>query len=105
MSVERPPIEPIRTPYSLRFLDDDQLDDLQEATYFVLENVGVQFPSEKALAIFAEHGAFVDQESQVVKIPRDMVRKAMATVPRYFTLGAQPGFRPPTAGGRFFFYQ
>jgi trimethylamine--corrinoid protein Co-methyltransferase len=89
MSGERPPIEPIRTPFSLRFLDDDQLDDLQEATYFVLENVGVQFPSEKALAVFAEHGAFVDQDTQVVKIPREMVRQAMATVPRYFTLGAR----------------
>ena len=87
--MERPPIEPIRTPYKLNFLDDEQLDNLQEATLNILENTGVQFPSEKALTIFAEHGAQVDHDSQIVKIPRDLVLKAMSTVPRYFTLGAR----------------
>jgi trimethylamine--corrinoid protein Co-methyltransferase len=89
MSTERPPIEPIRTTYKLRFLDDEQLNNLQDATLNILENTGVQFPSEKALAIFAEHGAEVDHNSQIVKISRDLVRKAMANVPRYFTLGAR----------------
>ena len=89
MSKERPPIEPIRTSYKVDFLDDEQLDNLQEATLNILENTGVQYPSEKALAIFAEHGATVDRNSQVVKIPRHLVLKAMSTVPRYFTLGAR----------------
>jgi len=86
---ERPPIEPIRTSYKLNFLDDVQLNHLQEATLFVLENVGVQFPSARALSIFAEHGASVDHDTQIVKIPSDLVRKAMSSVPRYFTLGAR----------------
>lgn len=89
MSADHPPIEPIRTPYKFLFLDERQLDHLQEATLQILENTGVKFPSEKALAIFADHGADVDHETQVVKIPRELVRKAMATVPRYFTLGAR----------------
>jgi len=89
MNIERPPIEPIRTPYKLRFLDDEQLDNLREATLHILENTGVQFPSKKALDIFTEHGAEVDHDSQIVKIPRDLVFKAMSTVPRYFTLGAR----------------
>lgn len=89
MSIERPPIEPIQTPYRLNFLEEAQLDGLQEATLEVLETTGVQFPSEKAQAIFAEHGAQVDRNTQVVKIPRQLVRQAMATVPRYFTLGAR----------------
>ncbi len=88
-SIDRPPIEPIRTPYKLRFLDDEQLDNLQEATLNILENVGVQFPSEKALSIFADHGADVDQNSQIVKMRREFVLKAMSTVPRYCTLGAR----------------
>ncbi len=87
--MDRPPIEPIRTTQKINFLDTDQLDNLQAATLEILENTGVQFPSEQALDIFAEHGAVVDRESQVVKIPRDLVFKAMATVPRYFTLGAR----------------
>jgi len=82
-------LEPIRTKYKLRFLDDQQLDDLQEATLQILENTGVLFPSEKALKVFTEHGALVDTETQIVKLPRDLVFKAMSTVPRYFTLGAR----------------
>lgn len=87
--MDRPPIEPIRTSRRLRFLDDQQLDKLREATLQILENTGIRFPSEKALAIFAEHGADVDHDSQIVKIPRDIVFKAMKSVPRYFTLGAR----------------
>ena len=89
MSIERPAIEPIRTAHKLRFLSDEQLDQLQTATLEILEDVGVKFPSEKALAIFADRGAQVDHETQIVKIPRDLVRKAMAAVPRYFQVGAR----------------
>jgi len=74
--LDRPNIKPIRTTRRLNFLSKEQLDSLQEAT-------------DKALKIFEDHGAIVDRESQVVKIPRDLVFKAMSTVPRYFTLGAR----------------
>ena len=69
MSVERPAIEPIRTDYKVQFLDDEQLDQMQEATLRIMEDVGVKFPSEKALAIFADHGAQVDTDTQIVKLP------------------------------------
>jgi len=87
--MERPPIEPIVTSKKMNFLNDEQLDDLQEATLQILETTGVQFPSDKALAIFAELGADVNHDAQIVKIPRDLVFRAMSTVPRYFTLGAR----------------
>jgi trimethylamine--corrinoid protein Co-methyltransferase len=89
MNTEHPPIEPIITPYKLQFLDDEQLDNLREATLQILENTGVQFPSKKALEIFAEHGAEVDHDTQIVKIPRELVFKAMSTVRQYFTLGGR----------------
>jgi trimethylamine--corrinoid protein Co-methyltransferase len=89
MNGQRPPLEPIRSAYRLQYLTDEQLDQLQEATLDILENVGVKFPSEKALRVFAEHGAQVDHESQIVKIKRDMVFNAMKTVPRYFVMGAR----------------
>ena len=89
MSAEQPIIKPITTPYQLKFLSDKQLDDFQEATLIVLEETGVQFPSEKALAVFEAHGAKVDRESQIVKIPRELVFKALSTLPRYPILGAR----------------
>jgi len=93
MTVERPAIQPIWSAFRVQFLSNAQLDAMQEATLQILEDVGVKFPSEKALAIFADHGANVDHDTQIVKIPRDLVRKAMATVPRYFRVGARPVVR------------
>jgi trimethylamine--corrinoid protein Co-methyltransferase len=89
MSVTRPPIEPIRTFRRVRCLSDHQLDQLQEATLQILEEVGVRFPSEKALAILSDHGARVDHKTQVARFPRDLVHRAMSSVPRYFHLGSR----------------
>lgn len=89
MSIERPAIEPMRPAFKAQFQSEERLDQLQAATLHILENVGVRFPSEKALAVFADHGAQVDHVSQVVKMPRDLVHKALSTVPRYFHVGAR----------------
>ena len=82
-------LEPLRTSYHLRFLTDKQLDDLQKATLEIMEKTGVRFPSKKALTIFAEHGAMVDWETQVVKMQPDFVLKALSTNPRFFLMGAR----------------
>ncbi|HSG87381.1 MAG TPA: trimethylamine methyltransferase family protein [Candidatus Limnocylindrales bacterium] len=89
VAVARPPLEPIRSDYRVRFLDDEQLGRLQDATLEVLERVGVRFPSDKALAILADHGAQVDRDSQIVRFPRDLVRRALASAPRYYTMAAR----------------
>ncbi len=89
MSVQYPPLEPLRPAYRLQYLTDEQLDQLQESTLEILETIGVKFPSEKALAVLDGHGAKVDKTTQVVKFPRELVFKAMKTVPRYFKLGAR----------------
>ncbi len=88
-----PPLEPIRTTRRVRFLEDEQLERLREATFHVLETVGVRFPNGRSLEILGDHGAQVDTATQVVKIPRDLVRKAMALAPRSFTMAARnPAF-------------
>jgi trimethylamine--corrinoid protein Co-methyltransferase len=84
-----PPLEPIRTTRRVRFLEDDQLERLREATLHVLETVGVKFPNERSLEILASGGCQVDAATQVVRFPRDVVMRAMATVPRTFTMAAR----------------
>jgi len=84
-----PPLAPIKTTRRVRFLDDDQLDQLQEATLKVLEEVGVKFPNERSLEILASNGCVVDRATQIVKFPRDVVRRALATVPRTYTMAAR----------------
>jgi len=93
MPAERPVVEPLRPEFTIRSLSSDQLDQLQEATLTILVDVGVRFPSEKALSFFADHGADVDHEKQIVKMSPDLVRNALASVPRYPILGARdPAF-------------
>lgn len=89
MPTDKREITPIRSPHQVQFISDQQLDLLQQSTLKILDQVGVRFPSERALAIFADHGAQVDWETQVVKLPPDLVRRAVASVPRYFTLGGR----------------
>ncbi len=92
MPAELKPLEPLKTPYRLQYLADEQLDQLQQATLEVMERTGVKFPSEKALKVLAEHGANVDFKRQVVRFRRDLVMAAMRSVPRYFQVGARNPF-------------
>jgi trimethylamine--corrinoid protein Co-methyltransferase len=51
--------------------------------------VGIHCPSERALKIYAEHGAEVDAETRIVKLPADVVLNALSHAPRYYTMGAR----------------
>ncbi|NIO71286.1 MAG: hypothetical protein GTN71_20195 [Anaerolineae bacterium] len=89
MHSETPQLQPIVPAYHLRILSDEQLEQLKSATLEILEEVGVHCPSEKALAIYAEHGAQVDFENQIVKLPSAVVLEAMSHAPRFYTMGAR----------------
>ncbi len=89
MSGETPQLQPIVPGYHLRILSDEQLGQLKAATLVILEEVGIHCPSEKALAIYAEHGAQVDFETQIVKLPPGVVLEAMSHAPRFYTMGAR----------------
>ena len=89
MKLARPPIQPLRTNQRLRCLTDEQLGQLQETTLRMLEEIGVRFPSHKALAVLSDHGALVDHKTEIVRFPRDLVFKALSTCPRYFPLGGR----------------
>jgi trimethylamine--corrinoid protein Co-methyltransferase len=89
MSSETPPLQPIVPAYHLRILSDEQPEQFKAATLEILATVGVHCPSEKALAIYTEHGAQVDWETQIVKLPPDVVVSAMSHAPRFYTMGAR----------------
>lgn len=61
-----------------RFLTPNQVDTLKGGTLQLLDEVGIHFPSQRALEIFADHGARVDMQTQIVRIPPDLVTRAMA---------------------------
>ncbi len=73
----------------IEILSPKEIDTLKKGTYQLLAEVGVKYPSKKALGIFADHGADVDWESFIVRIPPDLVDQAMATAPRDIVLGGR----------------
>ncbi|MBW8011535.1 MAG: hypothetical protein FVQ83_09905 [Chloroflexi bacterium] len=89
MYSETLPIQPIKPTFKTRILDDGQLNDLKSATLEILEEVGIHCPSQKALEIYAANGGLVDFESQIVKLPPEVVLDAVSYAPRYYTLGAR----------------
>jgi trimethylamine:corrinoid methyltransferase-like protein len=79
-------IKPIRPKPHLDVLDAEQLESIQSATLHVLEHVGIRFPSERALSVFAEYGAHVDFATQTAKLPPDLVQEVMRQAPRTYPL-------------------
>ena len=86
---ETPQLLPIIPAYHIRILNDEQLEQFKSATLEILEEVGVHCPSEKALAIYSEHGAQVDFQNKIVRLPADVVLGAMSHAPRFYTMGAR----------------
>ena len=89
MPSSTPALEPIRPGYRLRILQDDQLEALRTATLEILDSVGVHCPSARARAIYRQHGAEIDEATEIVHLPPDLVLQAMAKAPRHYVLGAR----------------
>jgi len=71
----------ILSPEDIRTIHQNSLD--------VLAEVGVTLHSRRALDIVAEHGASVDYQTTVAKLPPDLVERALSTMPESFVLGAR----------------
>ena len=89
MSSETPLLQPIRPKGQFHILDKGQIQTLANGTLEILAETGVHCPSEKCLKIYADHGADVDFENQIVRIAPDLVHASLKTAPRYYTMGAR----------------
>ena len=89
MFSETPDIIPFSSPHKMEVFSPSELRRCRMGLLHLLSEVGVYFPSQKALRIFADHGANVDWETKIVRIPPDLVKKAMSTAPRSFVLGGR----------------
>jgi trimethylamine--corrinoid protein Co-methyltransferase len=84
-----PDIIPFVSPVKAEVLTSAEIAIVKEKTLGLLNDVGVHFPSSKAQDIFAEHGAWIDKDNEIVRLPPELVKKAMSTAPRSFTLGGR----------------
>ena len=76
-----------------------QIQRMLEAAYRVLEEIGMEIRSPAARAIYAQHGAIVDEETQNVRLGRDIVQNFCALAPEKFILHARNPLRDLHVGG------
>ncbi|MEW5827532.1 MAG: trimethylamine methyltransferase family protein [Chloroflexota bacterium] len=76
----------------LEILTPEEVRRLHDATLRIIENVGVRFPSQRALEVWAAHGAIVDRQSMIVKARPELIEDALKKAPPVYPLAARdPG--------------
>jgi len=84
-------IHPIKSKLRISILSDEEIDAINQTALDILEEVGFQMPSAQALTIFADAGADVDFDKQLVKVPGQLVIDSLKSAPRQYTLcGRRP---------------
>jgi trimethylamine--corrinoid protein Co-methyltransferase len=73
----------------LDVLSPEDVRRIHGATLDVIETVGVRFPSTKALGIWEAHGATVDRDAMVVRVPGHIIEEALQQTPAHYALGAR----------------
>jgi trimethylamine--corrinoid protein Co-methyltransferase len=73
----------------LEILGKEDVRKIHEATLHIIENVGVRFPSKRALQTWEDAGADVDHEKKIVKVKPYLIEDALKQAPPAYTLGAR----------------
>ena len=85
--VHQLPWEQVVNPFPpMEVLSADQVEAIHWTSIRILEELGIEVMSARALAVLAAAGAEVDHATSTVRLDRGMVVKALATAPSSFVL-------------------
>ncbi len=73
----------------LEVLTTEEVKKIHEATLWIIEHVGVRFPSQRALEIWEANGATVDREKKIVRAKGDLIEHALSKCPPAYRLAAR----------------
>lgn len=76
----------VQAGFGLNVFTESDILDIHLATLEVLERSGIYLQCDEALQIFADHGADVDFQEHMVRIPSYMTEDAICSAPRKFAL-------------------
>ncbi|MBV8740921.1 MAG: trimethylamine methyltransferase family protein [Sinobacteraceae bacterium] len=83
----QPPWQQVTNPYPpMEILSADQLESIHLTSLRILEELGIEFMSPRALQIFRRGGARIDASSGLVYLDRALVDQALSSAPPSFTL-------------------
>jgi trimethylamine--corrinoid protein Co-methyltransferase len=82
-------------------LGRDEVERIHAASMEILSAVGIKVDYQTARDLFRQAGAEVDDETQCVRIPEELVQRAVEQAPSRFTLyGSDPDFQMEIGGGQ-----
>ena len=73
---------------SLDILTPEEIQRLHTATLDIIETTGIRFPSKRALDIWEAHGAQVDRNTSIVKVPGQIIEDALKLAPPKYDSGS-----------------
>ncbi len=73
----------------LEILSKEDVQKIHDATLHIIENVGVRFPSKRALEIWESVGADVNHEKRIVKVKPRVIEDALKKCPPAYNLAAR----------------
>jgi len=77
----------------LQVLSLDDVRRIHIATLDIIESIGVRFPLPRALDIWEAHGAYVDRDTMIVKVPGHVIEEALQTAPPVYVLAGRDAAR------------
>jgi trimethylamine--corrinoid protein Co-methyltransferase len=81
------PAEPPQRAFApVSLLSDEQVEAVHDVSLTVLEELGIEFMGATARAVLRRGGASVDDDSGVVRLPRELVAACAASAPASFTV-------------------
>jgi trimethylamine--corrinoid protein Co-methyltransferase len=83
----------------LEILTAEQVERILVAAYRILEEAGLEIRSSAAREVYRSAGALVDEETQLVRLGRDIVEAHLARAPERFVLHARDPQRHLHVGG------
>jgi trimethylamine---corrinoid protein Co-methyltransferase len=83
----------------LEILSAEQVERILIAAFRILEEAGLEIRSSAARAVYRSAGALVDDETQLVRLGRDIVEAHLAHAPERFVLHARDPARHLHVGG------
>ncbi|MBL8700892.1 MAG: trimethylamine methyltransferase family protein [Alphaproteobacteria bacterium] len=84
----------------VEILTAEQVERLADAAFAILQDAGLEIRSARAREIYRRNGALVDDDTQMVRIGRDILEAMLATAPERFVLHARNPARDLHVGGR-----
>jgi len=81
------PWRAVENPYPpMEILSEDELEAIEDTSFRVLEELGIEVMSARARAILKAEGAETDETTGLVRLDRGLVRELVARAPSEFTL-------------------